>query len=78
MTKIMHDQDIMDALLEALGEEAAEEFGDFLSIFDGLFQQLHDKMVERANESLKKVGSTIHILAMEGLNDAGYFWKVSE
>jgi hypothetical protein len=84
MIKIMHDQDIRDELLEEVGEEAAEEFIDCLSIFDGPFQQtieppeLHQKMVDRVNETLKKIGSAMRILGMEGLNDEGYFWEVSE
>lgn len=82
--KIMHDQEIMDELLEKFGEDAAEEFGDCLSVFNNPADpedcphELMRKMIWIANQTLKKIGSNLQVEVLVGSDDDGYYWEVSE
>jgi hypothetical protein len=84
MNKIMHDQDIRDELLEEVGEEAVEDFGACLSIFNVTADPVpcpHEhmrKMLAILNQVLVKHGSTMRVEAIQGYDDDGFYWEVSK
>ena len=84
MMKIMHDQEIMDELLEKFGEEAVEDFGDCLSVFNGPADpedcphELMRKMIWLTNQTLEKIGSNLRMETLVDSDDDGFIWEVSE